>query len=121
MCRKLRCIHTLNGCNAIAEISAMCYKHRVFENVSSFVLNNQRRNWCLHLLWFHNNPSPSWYLYSLKHSLVPCRMHSYLSCEHIPYHGQPKFNSYFYFIANMNFISIIYRDQAPGHYQYFFQ
>ena len=36
MRRKFRCIHTLNGGNAIAEISAMCNKHRVFENISSF-------------------------------------------------------------------------------------
>ncbi len=37
MARKLRCIHTLNSCNAIAEITLMRYKQRIFKNIRAFI------------------------------------------------------------------------------------
>lgn len=33
---KLRCIHTLNGGNAIAEITGMGNEQRIFEHIGSF-------------------------------------------------------------------------------------
>jgi hypothetical protein len=35
MAGKFGCIHTLNSCDAIAEIAFMCYKNRVFKNIGS--------------------------------------------------------------------------------------
>ena len=58
---KLRCIHTLNGSNTIAEITAMCYKHRVFKNVSTSVERPKRRSKRCSIFVAHNK---------LKSSLV---------------------------------------------------
>src|SRR5665811_347783 len=36
VCCKPGSVHALNGCNAVAEVATVCYKHRVFKNVSAF-------------------------------------------------------------------------------------
>ena len=86
---ELRCIHTLNGCNAIAEITCMRNKQRIFEHISSFSQVAEKEiSAGIFGAFIITQDHPAIYNCSI-HSPVPVLKPACLSCVHIPYPGQP--------------------------------
>ena len=65
MACKLRCIHTLYGCNAIAEITGVGYKHGILKNITA-TGQPAKEEIGTGIFGAFVITKAAWYLYSLK-------------------------------------------------------